>query len=163
PLKELLLALALVAHPSVEIDECLDLVVADRGGRDHVPTVGVADKHDRAGQRPQELGEVRRVASEVAKRIGEPDDAESFALESANLGIEARGIGPCPVDENDRRSAVVGHVCSSRAVCPWTAVSSLPGTPSRRKLVDHTASQRQPCSTKREARVSASPSAGLSC
>ena len=37
PLEELLLALALVAHPSVEIDECLDLVVAGRGGRDNVP------------------------------------------------------------------------------------------------------------------------------
>src|SRR4051794_13133782 len=54
PLKELLLALALVAHPPVEIDQCLDLVVADRGRRDDVPTVGVTDKHDRAGKRPQE-------------------------------------------------------------------------------------------------------------
>ena len=43
-----LLALALVAHPPVEIDECLDLIVADRGHRDDVATVGVADKHDRA-------------------------------------------------------------------------------------------------------------------
>jgi len=80
----------------------------------------MADEHDRAGQRPQELGEIGRVAGEVAKRVGEPDGAESFALERANLGVEARCIGPCPVDKDDRRSVWVGlggHVCSSRAPC----------------------------------------------
>ena len=75
PLEELLLALALVAHPAVEVDERLDLVVADRGGRDDVAAVRVADEHDRTAQGPQELGQVGGVAGEVAKRVAEPDDA----------------------------------------------------------------------------------------
>src|SRR3954451_13426201 len=97
-----------VAHPSVEIDERLDLVVAGRGGRDDVAAVGVPDEYDRAGQRPQELGEVGRVAGEVAKRVAESDGAECFALESADLGVEARRIGPCTVDKDDRRFVLVG-------------------------------------------------------
>jgi hypothetical protein len=32
----------------------------------------VADEHDRTSQAAQELGEVGRVASEIAKRVGEP-------------------------------------------------------------------------------------------
>jgi hypothetical protein len=102
-LQELLLALALVAHPAVEYDECLDLVVAYRGHRDDVAAVGVADEHDRTGQAPQELGEVGRVASEIAKRVGEPDGPESPALQGADLGVEAGRVGPGAVDENDRR------------------------------------------------------------
>jgi hypothetical protein len=77
----------------------------------------VADEHDRAGQGPQELGEVGRVACEVAKRVAEPDGAKPFALERADLGVEARCIGPRTVDKDDRRSAFVGlggHVSSSR-------------------------------------------------
>jgi hypothetical protein len=57
-------------------------------------------------------------SGEVAKRVGEPDGAESFALESADLGVEARRIGPCTVDKDDRRRVFVGlggHVSSSRA------------------------------------------------
>jgi hypothetical protein len=85
----------------------------------------VADEHDRAGQRPQELGEVGRVGGEVAKRVGEPDGAESFALESADLGVEARRIGPCAVDKDDRRFVCVGlgGDCSSSSCAgvlgPW--------------------------------------------
>ena len=140
-----MLALALVAHPSVEIDECLDLIVADRGGRDDVAAVGVADKHDRTGERPQQLGEVARVASEVAKRVGEPDNAESFAHESADLGVEARRISPCAVDKDNRRFVFVrlgSHVSSSRAPCVvWTAASSVPHTLAAHKLVDKSADQ----------------------
>jgi hypothetical protein len=102
----------------------------------------VADEHDRARQRAQELGEVGRVAGKVAKRVGEPDGAESFALESADFGVEARRIGPCTVDKDDRRFAFVGlggHVSSSRRLCPWTAVSSLLDAAGRRKLAKKTA------------------------
>ena len=80
------------------------MAIAGRGGRDDVPTVGVANEHDRAGQRPQELGEIIRVAREVAKRIGERDDGGILRAGSANLGVVARCIGPRPVDEDDRRS-----------------------------------------------------------
>jgi hypothetical protein len=72
PLQELLLALALVAHPAVEVDERLHLVVAGRGGGDDIAAVGVADEHDRTGQGSQELGEVGRVASEIAQRVANP-------------------------------------------------------------------------------------------
>jgi hypothetical protein len=100
----------------------------------------VADEHDRAGQRPQELSEVGRVAGEVAKRVAEPDGAESLALESADLGIEARRIGPRTVDKNDRRLVFVGLGGQSQllscAVCAWTAVSSLLRTVAARKLVE---------------------------
>jgi hypothetical protein len=54
----------------------------------------VADEHDRTGQAPQELGEVGRVASEIAKRVGEPDGTESSAPQGADLGVEARRVGP---------------------------------------------------------------------
>jgi hypothetical protein len=50
PLQELLLALAFVGGPAVEVDQRLDLVVAGGGIRDDDPAVGVADEHDRAGQ-----------------------------------------------------------------------------------------------------------------
>jgi len=39
----------------------------------------VADQHDRTGQGPQEFGEVGRVASKIAKRVGEPDDGKPAA------------------------------------------------------------------------------------
>ena len=65
--EKLLLALAHVAHPAVDVDERLDLLVADRGDRDHVAAVGVADEHDRPAQGPQELGQIRGIASEIAE------------------------------------------------------------------------------------------------
>src|SRR3954454_20636419 len=102
PLKELLLALALVAHPAVEVDERLDLVVAYRGHRDDVAAIGMADEHDRTGQGPQEFGKVGRVGSEIAKRVGEPDGGKSAVPQGANLGVETGRVGPCSVDENDR-------------------------------------------------------------
>jgi hypothetical protein len=102
-LEELLLVLALVAHPAVEVDQRLHLVVAGRGIGDDVAAVGVADEHDRTGQAAQELGEVGRVTSEIAKRVGEPDGPESPALQGADLGVEAGRVGPGAVDENDRR------------------------------------------------------------
>ena len=108
PLQELLLALALVAQPAVEVDQRLHLVVADRGHRDDVAAVGVADEHDRTGQGPQEFGQVGRVASEIAKRVGEPDGAESSGLQGAELGVEAGGVGPGTVDQHDRR-AISSH------------------------------------------------------
>src|SRR3954453_14276541 len=89
PLKELLLALALVAHPAVEVDERLDLVVACGGDRDDIAAVGVADEDERTGHGPQEFGQVRRVASEIAKRVGEPDSRVAAGTQSANLGVEA--------------------------------------------------------------------------
>jgi hypothetical protein len=98
------LALALVAHPAVEVDEGLHLVVAGGGVRDDIAAVGVADEHDRTGQGPQEFGEVGPVASEIAKRVGESDGTESSTLQGADLGVEAGGVGPCTVDEDDRRS-----------------------------------------------------------
>jgi len=63
----------------------------------------VADEHDRTGQAPQELGEVGRVASEIAKRVGESNGIETSALQGADLGVEAGRVGPCTVDEDDRR------------------------------------------------------------
>src|SRR4029453_15608300 len=38
--------------------------------------IGVADQHDRPAHGPQELGQIRRVASKIAKRVAEPDDGE---------------------------------------------------------------------------------------
>src|SRR6185437_7561601 len=103
PFKELLLALALVAHPAVEVDKRLDLVVACRGHRDDVAAVGVADEHDRTGQGPQEFGEVSRVASEIAKRVGEPDGGKPAVAQGADLGVEAGRVGPGTVYKDDRR------------------------------------------------------------
>jgi hypothetical protein len=113
-LEELLLALALVAHPAVEVDERLHLVVAGRGGGDDIATVGVADEHDRTGQGAQEFGEVGRVASEIAKRVGESDGAESLALQGAELGVEARRIGPGAVDQHDRGGDGLFWPCQSQ-------------------------------------------------
>jgi hypothetical protein len=62
----------------------------------------VADEDDRTGQGPQEFGEVGRVASEIAKRVGESDGAESSALQGADLSVEAGGVGPGAVEEDDR-------------------------------------------------------------
>jgi hypothetical protein len=62
----------------------------------------VADEHDRTGQAPQELGQVGRIASEIAKRGGEPDGPESSALQGAELGVEAGRVGPGTVDQHDR-------------------------------------------------------------
>ena len=45
PLEELLLALSDVAHPAVEVDERLNLLVANRGGGDHIAAIRVADEH----------------------------------------------------------------------------------------------------------------------
>jgi hypothetical protein len=56
----------------------------------------------------QASGEVGRVASEITKRIGESDGAESLALQGADLGVEAGGVGPRAVDEHDGRG-VSGH------------------------------------------------------
>jgi hypothetical protein len=63
----------------------------------------VAHEHDRTSQAPQELGKVRRVAIEIAKRVGEADSAESLALQAADLSIEAGRVGPGAVDKNDCR------------------------------------------------------------
>ena len=118
PLEELRDALALVGHPPVEVHERLDLVVAGRGGRDDRAAVGVADEHERTGQGPQVVGQVRRVLSESAKRVGEPDRAEASLLEGADLRREAGGVGPGAVDKDDRRPGVAGlrgHVNSSPA------------------------------------------------
>jgi hypothetical protein len=65
----------------------------------------VADEHDRTGQGSQEFGEVRRVASKIAKRVGEPDGGKPAVAQSANLGVEAGRVGPCTMDEDDRRLA----------------------------------------------------------
>jgi hypothetical protein len=67
------LALAYVAHPTVEIDERPNLIVTDCGGGDDIAAVGVAHEHDRTAQGAQELGEVSGVSSEIAKRVAEPD------------------------------------------------------------------------------------------
>jgi hypothetical protein len=63
----------------------------------------VADEHDRTAQALEELGQVGRVASEIAKRVGEADGAESSALQGADLNVEARCVGPGTVDQDDRR------------------------------------------------------------
>jgi hypothetical protein len=55
-LEEQLLALAHVAHPAVEIDERLDLIIVDGGGGDDIAALRVADEHDRPAKSPQELG-----------------------------------------------------------------------------------------------------------
>ena len=62
------------------VDQRLHLVVAGRGTGDDIAAVGVAHEHDRAGQAPQEFGHVRRLASQIAKRVGEADGAEWQAL-----------------------------------------------------------------------------------
>jgi hypothetical protein len=79
----------------------------------------VADEDDRTGQGPQEFGEVGRVASEIAKRVGESDGAESLALQGADLSVEAGGVGPRAVDQHDCRS-LSSHRrhASSLTVCP---------------------------------------------
>jgi hypothetical protein len=56
----------------------------------------VTDEHDRTGQAAQELGEVGRVTSEIAKRVGEPDGPESPALQGADLGVEAVASAQAP-------------------------------------------------------------------
>jgi hypothetical protein len=63
----------------------------------------VADEHDRTAQAAQELGQVGRVASEVAERVGEPDGPESSGLQGPDLGVEAGGVGPGTMDQHDRR------------------------------------------------------------
>jgi hypothetical protein len=80
----------------------------------------VAHEHNRTGQRPQEFGEVRRVAREIAKRVAESDGGEPAVAQGANLGVEACGIGPRAVNEDDRRLALIGlggHVSSSGVPC----------------------------------------------
>jgi hypothetical protein len=69
---------------------------------DDIAAIGVANEHDRTGQAPQELGQVDRVASKITKRVGEADGAEPSALQGAELGVEAGGVGPGAVDEDDR-------------------------------------------------------------
>jgi hypothetical protein len=63
----------------------------------------VADEHDRTGQAPQEFGQVGRVAGEITKRVGEPDDGIPAVAQGADLGVEAGRVGPGAVDEDDRR------------------------------------------------------------
>jgi hypothetical protein len=154
PPEELLLALALVAHPAVEVDQRLYLIVAGRGSRDDVATIGVAsigvaDEDDRTSQAAQELGEVGRVASEIAKRVGEPDRPESSALQGADLGIEAGRVGPGAVDEDDCRGVLtafsllevgallalpvvaVPAVLAGTAISPGLVHTALLGSPPR--------------------------------
>jgi hypothetical protein len=90
------LALALVAHPAIEVDQRLHLVVADGGHGDDVAAVGVADEHDRTGHTLEELGQVGGVAGEIAERVGEADGAEASALEGAEFGVVAGGVGQAP-------------------------------------------------------------------
>src|SRR6185437_16524322 len=104
PLEQLLLALADVAHPAVEVDERLDLLVANRGGGDHIASVGVADEHDRPAEGSQVLGQVGGVAREIAQRVTESDGGVPTALQGADLGIEPRRVSPCTVNEDNRRS-----------------------------------------------------------
>jgi len=68
----------------------------------------MADQYDGTCQGPQEFGEVCRVASEIAKRVAEPDGGEPALAQGADLGVKARGIGPRTVDEDDRRLVLVG-------------------------------------------------------
>jgi hypothetical protein len=103
-LEELLLALAHVAHPTVEIDERPDLIIADGGGGDDIAAVGVADEHDRTAKGAQELGQVGRITGEIAKRVAEPDRGVPAAPQGADLRIEARRVSPSTVNEDDRRS-----------------------------------------------------------
>jgi hypothetical protein len=63
----------------------------------------MTDEHDRTGQAPQEFGEVGRVASEIAKRVGEPDGGKPAVAQGANLGVEAGRVGPGTVDQDNRR------------------------------------------------------------
>ena len=102
-LEELLLALAHVAHPAVEVDQRPDLLVADGGDGDHVAAVGVPDEHDRTAQGSQELGQVGGVAGEVAERVAEPDDGIPAVSQRTDLRVEARRVGPGAVDQDDRR------------------------------------------------------------
>jgi hypothetical protein len=125
PLQELLLALALVAQPAVEVDQRLDLVVADGGHGDDVAAVGVAHEHDRTGHARQELGQVGGIAGEVAEGVGEADGPESSALEGAELGVEARGVGPGAVDEDDRRG-LGGHCRHGSFVVGLPDVATVP-------------------------------------
>jgi hypothetical protein len=60
-LEELLLALAHIAHPAVEIDERADLLVAEGRRGDDIAAVGVTDEHDGAAEGPQELGQLGGV------------------------------------------------------------------------------------------------------
>jgi hypothetical protein len=118
PLEELLDGLALVGHPAVEVHERLHLGVAGRGDRDDRAAVGVADEHERTVLGPQVVGQVPRIVSESAKRVGEPDGAEAALLEGADLRREAGGICPGAVDKDDRRlgaAGLGGHVNSSPA------------------------------------------------
>ena len=92
-----------VAHPAVDVDERLHLLVADRRDGDHVAAVGVADEHDRPAQGPQELGQVRGIAREIAKWVAEPDYGVPAVAQGADLGVEAGCVGPRTVDQDDRR------------------------------------------------------------
>ena len=143
--RSLLLALADVAHPAVEVDQRADLVVADGGGRDHVAAVGVADEHDRTVEGPQELGQVCGVAGEVAKRVAEPDRGVAAVVQGADLGVEARRVGPSAVDQDDRRGpAVILVTASILTVCrmprlgPGRGAGPLTGMP-RHDVIDHRA------------------------
>src|SRR3954453_5407260 len=72
------------------------------------PPIGGAGEAKRTGQGSQEFSQIRRVASEIAKRIGEPDGREPAATQGANLGVEAGRVGPRTVHEDDRRG-LTGH------------------------------------------------------
>ena len=64
----------------------------------------MADEHGRTGKGPQELGQVGGVASEIAKRVAEPDGGVPAVLQGTDFGVEAGRVGPGTV----RTGAIVG-------------------------------------------------------
>jgi hypothetical protein len=83
----------------------------------------VADEHDWTGQGPQEFGEVGRVASEIAKRVGEPDGGKPAVAQGANLGVEAGRVGR----RTQARSANNAAVASTGAGRPDEDTPARPG------------------------------------
>ena len=77
--------------------------VADGGVGHHHPAVRVADEHDRAGDRREEVAEVLRVDGQSAQRVGRGDHRVPLALQLLDDTAPAGCVGERAVDEDDRR------------------------------------------------------------
>ena len=91
-------ALALVERVGGDVDEGLDVGVAGRGVGDDGAAVGVADEHDRAGDRREERAQVVGVRGDAAQRVGRARRRCSPCAAAARVTsdqLDASANAPC--------------------------------------------------------------------
>src|SRR5271166_6537480 len=88
----------------VDAHERLDVTTGCTGVRDYHAPVGMADQDDRTGRAlREERRDVRGVSGHPAQEVGRSEDGEALTLQLGRYGVPARSVGPCAVNENDRR------------------------------------------------------------